>query len=69
MTAADPVTGDEWDGPRVTQRGCSVKDDGRPGPCGLDISEHNLSEDGTAWLHPVGLNAKGYWTFDEEETR
>lgn len=47
--------------------GCSVKDDGRSGPCGLDISEHKLSADKTAWLHPVGTDSRtGYFIWDEE---
>lgn len=30
--------------------GCNVRDDGRPGPCGLFLDEHRL-RDGV-WVHP-----------------
>lgn len=50
----------------TARAGCYVRDNGRPGPCGLHLDEHRLSDDKTAWLHPVGLNARGYWTWDED---
>lgn len=51
---------------QITHPGCRVLDDGRPGPCGLHLDEHNLSPDGQ-WIHPTGLNEHGRWVFDEEE--
>ena len=54
-------------GGRVLKAGCRVKDDGRPGPCGLDISEHRLSSD-HEWIHPVGMDPHtGYFIWDEDD--
>lgn len=50
----------------TARAGCYVRDNGRPGPCGLTLDEHRLSDDKTAWLHPVGLDANGRWIYDEE---
>lgn len=45
--------------------GCRVRDDGRPGPCGLLIEDHIL-RDGR-WIHPVGMNRQGRWIWDEDD--
>ena len=62
MTAHDPTAPDA---PRVLKAGCAVRVDGRIGRCGLFQDEHQLVEG--EWIHPVGLNRKGYWTWDEAD--